>query len=72
MIPASILGGYVAFFAWTGGMKFTQVSVASALNQMSTIFIFLLGIIFLKEKTTKGKIAALIMGVLGSLIVLIF
>ncbi len=72
MIPASILGGYVAFIAWTGGMKFTEVSIASALNQMSTIFIFLLGIIFLKEKTTKGKIAALIMGVLGSLIVLIF
>jgi drug/metabolite transporter (DMT)-like permease len=72
LIPASILGGYIAFMAWTGGMKFTQVSIASALNQMSTIFIFLLGILFLKEKTTKGKIAALLMGVLGSILVLTF
>lgn len=69
MLPGSFLGGYVSFMAWTAGMKYTQASVASALNQMSTVFVFLLGVILLKEKATKGKLIALLLGLIGAFLV---
>jgi len=50
-------------------MKFTQASVASALNQMHTIFIFVLGVIFLKEGITLRKTIALLIAVIGVLLV---
>lgn len=71
MLPGSLLGGYLAFIAWTGGMKYIQASEASALNQMSTIFIFILGIIFLRESVTKERIIALLMAVTGVLFVIL-
>jgi drug/metabolite transporter (DMT)-like permease len=43
MVPGSFFGGYLSLIAWMGGMKFIQASEASALNQMSTVFIFILG-----------------------------
>lgn len=69
MLPGSFLGGYVAFIAWTAGMKFTQASVASALNQMNTVFVFLFGVILLKEQATKGKLMALLLGLIGAFLV---
>jgi len=69
MLPASILGGYLSHIAWMGGMKFTQASVASALNQMHTIFIFALGVIFLKEGVSLKKTIALLIAVVGVLLV---
>ena len=69
MIPASIIGSYLAFMAWMGGMKYAQVSVASALNQMSTVFIFILGVIFLKERATPGRILALVIAIGGVLLI---
>ena len=69
MIPGSFFGGYLALIAWMGGMKFIQASEASALNQMSTVFIFVLGVIFLKESITREKIVALLLAVAGVLLV---
>lgn len=72
MIPGSILGGYLALIAWMVGMKFTQASVASALNQMSTIFIFILGVIFLREGINSRKTIAMVMAIAGLLLVILF
>lgn len=72
MVPGSLLGGYLALITWMGGMKFTFTSIASALNQLTTIFIFVMGILFLKEKATKERIAAVFIGVIGGFLVTFF
>jgi len=69
MIPASFFGSILGFILWTGGMKYIQASEASALNQMHTIFIFFLGIIFLKEKASTLRLAALFLAVIGAVLV---
>lgn len=69
MLPGAFLGGYLALVLWMGGMKLTQVSTASALNQMNSVFIFILGVVLLKEHYTKGKIISLLLAVTGVLLV---
>jgi drug/metabolite transporter (DMT)-like permease len=54
------------------GMKYAQASEASVLNQMNTIFIFVLGIIFLKEKLTPKKTLAFILAATGVVLVVFF
>jgi drug/metabolite transporter (DMT)-like permease len=55
--------------AWMAGMKLTKASVAAPLNQLNTIFIFILAAIFLSEKVTKGKIIAVILATIGAILV---
>jgi drug/metabolite transporter (DMT)-like permease len=69
LAASSFFGGYLAFTAWMGGMKYTLASTAAALNQMSTIFIFVLGVVILKESVTRGKIAALVLAVGGVVLI---
>lgn len=67
----SLLGAYLAMMLWLGGMKFTSTSVASALNQTSNVFIFLLAALILKEALTLKRIAAIALGVGGAFLVLL-
>jgi drug/metabolite transporter (DMT)-like permease len=69
MVPASILGAFVANIAWIAGMKLTRASVAAPLNQLNTIFIFILAAIFLREKVTKGKMIAVVLATIGAYLV---
>jgi drug/metabolite transporter (DMT)-like permease len=69
MCIASFLGTYIALLAWMAGMKYTQASVAAPLNQLATVFIFVLAAVFLKEKTTPSKIAAVALATLGAFLV---
>lgn len=69
MVPASILAAYLSNIAWMAGMKLTRASVAAPLNQLNTIFIFILAAIFLKEKVTKGKMVAVGLATLGAFLV---
>jgi len=69
MLPAAFLGTYVSLIFWLGGMKYTQASTASALNQSATLFTFILAAILLKEPVTKHKIIGLILGAIGVLLV---
>jgi len=66
MIPASFFGAFLSLLFWMGGMKFALASVAAVLNQMNTIFIFILATVFLKEKATPWKIAAVILAFIGA------
>lgn len=68
MIPASFLGSFLSLLFWMGGMKFAFVSVAAILNQMNTIFIFILAAVFLKEKATPWKIVAVVLAFIGALL----
>lgn len=72
MFSGSFLGGYLSLIAWMAGMKYAQASEASVLNQMNTIFIFVLGIIFLKEKLTPKKTLAFILAATGVVLVVFF
>lgn len=65
-VPASIFGNYLALLCWIGGMKYTTASKAAIFNQMSTIFIFILAAIFLKEKITRNRLAAICLALTGA------
>ncbi len=66
LAPASFLGTYLSLMFWIGGMKYTFASVASALNQLSTIFIFILATVFLKERATTWRILAVALAFAGA------
>ena len=65
MFPGSFLGQYLALLVWLGGMKYTQLSIASALNQTSNVFIFIFAAIFLKEAITKQKTIGIVLALIG-------
>jgi drug/metabolite transporter (DMT)-like permease len=65
-LPASIIGNYLALLCWVAGMKYTTASRAAILNQMSTIFIFILAAVFLKEKITLNKTIAILLALTGA------
>ena len=67
-LPASIVGNYLAMLAWLAGFKYTLVSVAAILNQLSTIFTFILAAVFLKEPVTLPRMIAIVMAVSGALL----
>jgi len=69
LLPASFLSAYLSVLIWTAGMKYTQASIASALNQLNTIFIFLLAALILKEKITPLKLAAVVLAFAGAMLV---
>ena len=69
MLAGSLAGAYLSMVLWLAGMKFAQASTAAALNQTSNIFVFLLAALLLKEKITPVRMAAIILGVLGALLV---
>jgi len=66
---SSFIGAYVAMIIWVAGMKFTQTSIAAALNQTSNVFVFLLAVLILKEPLTPQKIVGLVIAVMGAFLV---
>lgn len=69
VIAGSVIGAYLAMMLWLGGMKYTQASTASALNQTSNIFVFILAAVFLREKVTPARAAGIIVAVMGAVMV---
>lgn len=67
-VPAAIIGSYLAMFFWLLGMKYTETTTASVLNQLSTIFVIVLATIFLREKLTPRKVVAITMGFAGAVV----
>jgi drug/metabolite transporter (DMT)-like permease len=68
-ISGSFMGAYLSMFLWLAGMKFTLTSIAAALNQTSTIFIYLFAILFLKEKFSYRKAVGIALAMIGVLLV---
>jgi drug/metabolite transporter (DMT)-like permease len=68
-LSGSFIGTYLAMTFWLAGMKFTQASTAAALGQTSNIFIFVFAALLLHERITPLRIAAIILGVTGALLV---
>ncbi len=65
----AVIGTYIALVAWLGGMKYTQASIASVLNQTSTIFIFLFAGIILKEPMNLRRAIGIALAFIGVLLV---
>jgi drug/metabolite transporter (DMT)-like permease len=68
LVSGSVFGSFFSLIFWVGGMKYALASVAGILNQMTTIFIFILAALFLKEKATPRKIIAVILAFAGAFI----
>ncbi len=67
-IPAAVTGAYLAVFFWIAGMKYTETTTASVLNQSSNVFVIFLATLFLKERLTVRKLLAICMGFAGGVI----
>ncbi len=68
-LAGSFIGTYITMMTWLGGMKFTQASIASILNQTSNIFIFIFAALLLREPITTQRIVAIVLAVSGALLV---
>lgn len=71
LIPASFLGAYVAMLLWLGGFKWASASVASVLNQMSTVFTILLARFWLGEAVGRGRIIGAVIAVAGAVLIMV-
>lgn len=69
MLPGSFLGAYLAMIVWMGGMKYTQASIAAALNQTSNVFVFILAAILLREPVNFIRVLAIILAFAGAIVV---
>lgn len=69
MLPGSFLGAYFAMVVWMGGMKYTQTSIASALNQTSNVFVFIMAAILLREPINLTRVLAILFAFAGAAIV---
>jgi len=69
MLPGSFLGAYLALILWIAGMKYTQASTASALNQTSSVFVFIFAAIFLKEPINRIRVIGIILAFAGVIMV---
>jgi drug/metabolite transporter (DMT)-like permease len=67
-VPAAVVGAYLAVFFWIAGMKYTETTTASVLNQSSNVFVIFLATLFLKERLTTRKLIAICMGFAGGVI----
>jgi DME family drug/metabolite transporter len=72
IILPTILGSYISSIFWLAGFKYTYASIASILNETSSLFIVILGVILLKEELTKIKIISTLLAMFGILLVINF
>ncbi len=70
MFPAAFVGTYLALVLLQGGLKYTQASTATVLTQTSTLFIFVLAVVFLKEPVNLRRILGVVLGLGGAVLVI--
>ena len=71
MLVGSILGSYGALIFWLAGMKYTQASLAAALNQTSNLFVFIFAAILLKELINLQRVIGIVLGAGGVVLVML-
>ncbi len=68
-IGGTFFGTYLSLLIWLAGMKYTSASIASALNQTSSVFVFIFAAIILKERITIQKSISLLLAIIGVFLV---
>ncbi len=68
-LGGSFFGAYLSMLTWLSGMKYTLASIASALNQTNTVFVFLFAILILKEPFNRKRAISVVLAVAGALLV---
>jgi drug/metabolite transporter (DMT)-like permease len=71
LLPASVLGSYIAMLFWLGGFKWASVSTASVLNQLSSVFTIVLARMYLGEPVTRRRALGAAAAVAGAAIILV-
>ena len=71
ILLGSFLGTYVGFAMWVIGMAKTSASIASILNQTSTIFIAFFGWLILKETFSRKMMICFLISIIGAFIIII-
>ena len=71
LVPASVLSSYVAMLLWLGGFKWALASVASVLNQLSSVFTIVLARLILGEKITPRRAVGAAFAVVGALYIVV-
>jgi len=71
-LTGSFVGAYLVMIIWLAGVKYTQASIASALNQTSTIFIFIFAGLMLKEPVTLRRASGIMLAFVGAFLVSFF
>lgn len=69
VMGGSFFGAYLAMIVWIAGIKYTQASVASALNQTSTIFIFIFAGLILNEPMNLRRTIGIVLAFTGAFLV---
>jgi drug/metabolite transporter (DMT)-like permease len=69
MVGGAFVGTYLAMLAWLAGMKYAPASIASALNETSTIFVFILAALFLHEPISIRRVLAILLAFSGALLI---
>ena len=69
MVPATLLGSYLALTLWIAGMKYTLASVAAILGQSSTFWILVFSVVLLHERLSRRKVLAAALAFAGVLLV---
>ncbi|MEM9530928.1 MAG: DMT family transporter [Pseudomonadota bacterium] len=71
VLLGSFLGTYLAMIFWLAGYKYTLASIASVLNETSSVFILILAWLFLKEPLDRYKIAGVLLTFGGVVMMLV-
>jgi drug/metabolite transporter (DMT)-like permease len=69
-LPGAVTGGALAMWAWLAGFAAVDVARAAVLNQLSTIWITVLAVALLGERLTGRRLASLVLGFGGALLVM--
>lgn len=68
-LTGSFFGAFLAMIIWLASIKYTQASIASALHETSTIFIFIFAALILREPITLRRAIGIILAFTGSFLV---
>lgn len=68
MIPMTFFGPFLATIFWVAGFKYSTAGRAAIFNQMSTVFIIVFAILFLRERLTWRKALGALLAASGAVL----